>query len=84
MDKYTVISIDEDGFQVLADHVEATNYLEAFAVAASIRPYATFITALPGHLTEGKDMFFTGDTATHAETILQQPEVFGSEAGAAH
>lgn len=75
---FTVIGYFESNGQSVSHHVEANNGIHAFFVLAQKEPCMTMVAALPGHLTEGAgDIVFPGEGVVDAETILEQPEVFG-------
>ncbi len=76
--QWTVIGYYESNGQSVCHHVDARNGLHAFYVLAEQAPSLTMVAALPGHLIEGAgEIVFPGDGPVDAETILQQPEVFG-------
>jgi len=76
---FTVIAFVEDTGQIVAHHVVADDASNAFQLAAEIDPTITFVAALPGHQREDKELFFPGEGLVDAETVLDQPEVFGKK-----
>ena len=79
MEKFTVISVNEQSGSIHSDHVEAKDRLHAFAVVAKQRENEDFffVACLDGHLEEDKQITFPGDSTVDGETVLEQPDVFG-------
>lgn len=76
---FTVIAFVEETGQLVAHHVVAHDASEAFTEAAKVDPTITFVVALPGHRSEDNDLFFPGEGVVDADTVLDQPEVFGKQ-----
>lgn len=77
MNKYTVIGFYEESGQIFSHHVEANNSQQAFYVVAKDFPDANFLSAIKGHLSEGKDTIeFPGKSIVDADTVLAQEELF--------
>lgn len=76
---FTVICFDEENGQINSFHVEAKSGIESFGKAVSEAPERSlvFVAALPGHLKEGEDVTFPGESLVYAITVSDQPEVFG-------
>lgn len=81
MNNYTVIGYYESNGQIFAHHVEADSIMGAFAVVAAMHSDAVMVCALGGEHHEGEELAFPGEGVVDAETILEQPEVFGGEHG---
>lgn len=77
--KYTVLSYSEDSGRIYSDHVVAKDRLNAFAVAAKQREgeSVAFVACMDGHLEEGKQITFPGDSTVFSETVIEQTDVFG-------
>lgn len=78
---FTVIARDETSGQVLCDHVMAKSAMQSFAVAAETLHSqrlntVAYIVALPGHASDGEQVFFPGEGEVYASTVLEQDEVF--------
>lgn len=76
---FTVICFDEDTRQINCFHVHATEPIKAFAAAVKQHPSRdlSFVVALPGHQSEGDALTFPGEGLVCAETVREQPDVFG-------
>lgn len=74
---YTVVGHEEDTNQLIVAHVSADDGLNAFAAAAAKHPDAVFSVAVAGHWTEGDVFALPGEALVSAETVLEQPDVFG-------
>lgn len=78
MNKFTVLGFYEGNNQIFSHHVEAKDSASAFAVVSKIYKEANFVAVLEGHISEGQGINFPGDSLVDAETVLSQPEVFGT------
>lgn len=78
MQKFTVVAFIEDTGQIVCHHVHARDALNAFAAATSLDMTMTMVAALPGWLHEGEGVTFPGEGLVDAQTVLDQPEVFGA------
>lgn len=76
---FTVIGFYESTGQIFSHHVKSGNIMGAFAVVASMDSDAMCVAAIEGALMEGESVAFVGDGLVCAETILEQPEVFGGD-----
>lgn len=74
---FTVIGCYADSGQLFVHHVDAEDGLHAFMKVAEEHPSAEFTAALPGHLSENAGLVMPGESVVDAETVLDQPEVFG-------
>lgn len=74
---FTVIGFYESNGQIFSHHVQANCAMGAFAVVASMDVDAMPLVALDGHQQEGKGVEFVGEGLVDAQTILEQPDVFG-------
>lgn len=79
MNQYTVIGYYEENGQTFSHHVDATSPQNAFFKVAQEHSSACLIATLDGHLEEGKDITFAGESVVDAETILSQPDVFDAD-----
>lgn len=70
MPKFTVLSVYEEGGQIVSDHVEADNSVDAMVSVADERPEASLVAALPGHLKEGVDIEFAGEGLVEGSQYL--------------
>lgn len=79
MEKFTVLSVNEESGRIYSDHVEADDRLHAFAVVAKQRESESifFVACTDGHMEEGANISFPGDSTVYSETVLEQPDVFG-------
>ena len=78
MKNYTVIGFYEESNQIFSHHVKAIDPKGAFAVVSKSYPDAVFNAAISGTLNEGDGIEFPGTALVDAETVLSQPEVFGT------
>jgi hypothetical protein len=78
MKKFTVLGHYEGNDQIFSHHVEAIDSASAFAVVSKKHEEAIFVAVLDGHISEGQGINFPGDSLVDAETVLSQPEVFGT------
>lgn len=78
MKKFTVIGVYEETGQIVSHHVTAKNDFNAFAVMAKREHGISMVAAIPGHLNEGSNITFPGVGLVGSDTILEQPEVFGT------
>lgn len=81
---FTVIGFYADNFQIFCHHVMADDNSNAFAVASADHSDVElqFVVALPGHQFEGDDTLgFPGECLVNSDTVLEQPDVFGTSAG---
>lgn len=76
--KFSVIGYYGSTGQIFCHHVDAKDGSHAFAVVATEYDDAEFVVALPGHLVEGNQVIYPGESVVDATTVLDQPEVFGS------
>ena len=78
MQKYTVVSFDEDNGQINLNHVKAKSGLASFAVAAAQLKgrSITFVAALAEHVNEGSGVDLPGDGLVDIQTVLEQSDVF--------
>lgn len=76
MNKYTVIGFYEHTGLSFMDKTEANSILAAFAAVAKARPESTLVSAVAGHLSEGKNIVFPGECVVDALTILEDPMSF--------
>lgn len=80
---YTVMGYYEDNGQIFAHHVEAQSTMGAF-YECSKRPdvddNTLFVVALPGELHEGDHFDMPGEGVVDADTVFNQPDVFGGDA----
>lgn len=77
--EFTVIGFSEDNGGIFCEHVEAHDDLSAFQVAAKGNEHITFVAVVPGHQNQGVGINFPGPGIVDADTVLEQPEVFGNE-----
>ena len=77
---FTVVGFYDETREIFYHHVMADTPLNAFAVAAArCADGAEMVVALPGHLSEGKELItFPGEELVDADTVLDHSEVFGS------
>lgn len=73
---FSVMGFYEDNGRSFLDHVFARDPQHAIWVTAQSHPTVTLICAQYGHLTEGRDIHFAGESAVDAETVLSQEDVF--------
>lgn len=83
MQDFTVIASDSDEGTLHVFHVEATDPYHAFGVVARNEAKEEgrrldFLTALYGTHQEGKTFVLPGEGIVCAETVLEQPDIFGS------
>lgn len=78
--RFTVIGHYTESAELFAQHVHAHDAMHAFAVAAAQlgSDEVELTAAVEGHLREESGLWFPGDQVTDGETVLSQPEVFGS------
>lgn len=74
---FTVIGHHASSRELFVEYVNASDALNAFATAAAMHPGAEFSVAIAGHLEEGKEICFPGESLVDSETILEQEDVFG-------
>lgn len=79
---FTVIGFYSDNAQIFAHQVLANDAMHAFAEVAGEHSSAEFICALPGAKNEDEHVFYPGDAVVCAETVLDQPDVFGQSTSA--
>jgi hypothetical protein len=77
MNNYTVIGYYASNNQIFAHAVNSDTQMGAFSVVASQYSDAVMVCVLEGDIHEGESLGFPGDGIVDAETILEQPEVFG-------
>jgi len=78
MAKFTVISIATDNGQILCDHVEAEDGMNAFAnVVATRGVEIELVVAIEGTHNEEETLTFPGESVVDGQTVADQPEVFG-------
>ncbi|MGR5347449.1 hypothetical protein [Vibrio mediterranei] len=77
---YTVLGHYEETNQTFCQHVHATKPTDALTHVAQEFPDAVFTAVIKGHHTENHTLYFPGESLVDAETILEQPEVFGDPA----
>lgn len=76
---YTVVGHYSSTGQIFAEEVAARDGIHAFAVAASLLDSdAEFTVAMAGSVKEGEGAWYPGGSVVDADTILSQPEVFGT------
>jgi len=76
---FTVIGYYAESGQIFAEHVEAQNGTNAFAVAAAmLGEGAEFTGAVAGWLEEDEAIWFPGESVVDSDTVASQPEVFGN------
>jgi len=77
--KFTVISVDSISGQIYSDHCLASERNLAFSCVAVLddRADAEFVCSLDGHLIDGEHVDYAGTSVVCAETVLEQPKVFG-------
>ena len=75
---FTVLSIDSDTGQNMADFILAKNRQNALAKAARLpdREFVDFICAIDGFQNEGDTIDYAGESLVSGETIIEQEEVF--------
>lgn len=73
---FTVLAIGPNG-QIIPVQVNAIDPLSAFAAAAAEHGDLEFVAALPSWAMATGLVEFPGSAVVDAETVLQQPEVFG-------
>ena len=78
MKNYTVIGFYEESHQLFSHHVKAVDSKGAFALVSKAHSDAVFTAVLDGTLNEGDGIEFPGTALVDAETVLSQPEVFGT------
>ena len=77
---FTVIGFHESSGQLSCLHVVATDGLNAFAAAAQpteAKGDFNMVAVMPGHISEEAGLEFPGEGLVTAETVLEQPDVFG-------
>lgn len=75
---FTVIGHNEFDRTLFVEHVDASDGLNAFAVAAARQPEAEFSVAIKGTLTESENVLtFPGEGLVPSGVVLTDPEVFG-------
>lgn len=79
MNKYTVIGFHNESHKSLMVKVIASCLQNSFYQAALIHPNATLISSIKGHLEEGVNIEFSGESLVDSETILEQEDVFNSD-----
>lgn len=77
LNDYTVIGYYESNGQIFCHHVKAGNIMGAFAVVASMDSDCIMVCAHLGKISEGESLAFPGEGVVDAETILEQPEIYG-------
>ena len=77
MNKFTVIGFIEKTGQIACHHVIANNSMHAFAVVAAAEPEISMVVSFPGFVNEAGELTFPGEGIVGAETVMEQPEVFG-------
>ncbi len=79
---FTVVGFFEETGQITCMKVSAKDKMNAFAVAAQQKPNSslTMVVAIAGHQDDGDSgmLAFPGEGIVDSETILEQPDVFGS------
>lgn len=75
---FTVLGFNGSTGQIFAHHIDAIDGCHAFAIIASKYQNAEFVAAVEGHLAEATGLTFPGESVVDAETVIEQPEVFGS------
>jgi hypothetical protein len=78
MKEFTVIGFYEESLQIFSHHVKAENSMTAFAVLSKQHSDAVFTAVIDSCLNEGEGIEFPGSSLVGAETVLSQPEVFGT------
>lgn len=78
MKDFTVVGYFEDSREIFSLKVTAEDEISAFAVVAKKHDDACFVAVLAGHLEEGKGIDFPGSGVVDADTVLSQPDVFGT------
>lgn len=73
---FTVISFDDESGQLYSDHVFASSSAYAQTLVAIQRTDVNFVAIIPGHLKEGEDIDYAGESIVHASDILGQPDVY--------
>lgn len=78
MQKYTVLSYEDDNGEIHCDVVEIETPQLAMVEVAKKRSNCFVVSVIKGVMLEDEHITFPGDGVVSSETILSQPEVFGS------
>lgn len=79
MNKYTVLGYYTETGQSFSHHVFAKNAQHAFYVVAEEHESASMVCAIKGHIHEGEEVEFAGESVVDADIILSQPEIFNRD-----
>lgn len=74
---FTVIGFREESGQIWCGHVKAHCKSSAFAAAAREEETLTFVACMQGLHHEADTLGFPGEGVVDADTVLNQPDVFG-------
>lgn len=78
MFQYTVLSYEDESGEIHCDVVETETPQLAMVEVAKKRSDCFIVSAIKGVLLESEHITFSGSAVVSSETILSQPEVFGS------